>query len=174
MDQPSSLLIDDFSQNNGMSQLDTRWVRITDTVMGGVSSADHRIGMIDGKQGIHMTGNVSLENNGGFVQVALPLDPEGNPVDLSQFKGVRLQVLGNGDSYFVHLRTSRTWLPWQYYQARFDAGDQWQTVELPFDRFIPENLNAKLNPEKLKRIAIVAAKKEYQADIAVARMEFYR
>jgi len=46
--------------------------------------------------------------------------------------------------------------------------------DLPFSDFEQENLNAELRPAKLVRIAIVAIKKEFKADIAVAHLEFYR
>ncbi|MDX1937185.1 MAG: hypothetical protein SFU21_08705, partial [Flavihumibacter sp.] len=32
-------------------------------------------------------------------------------------EGVRIVVRGNGQRYFIHLRSSGTVLPWQYYQA---------------------------------------------------------
>jgi hypothetical protein len=64
-----------------------------------------------------MTGRVTTANNGGFIQIRKDLGsppPEGT-------KGVRLIVRGNGERYFVHLRTSGTLLPWQYYQASFST-----------------------------------------------------
>ena len=43
--------------------------------------------------------------------------PDAVPSDAT---GVRLVVRGNAERYFVHLRTTGTVLPWQYYQAGFD------------------------------------------------------
>ena len=51
---------------------------------------------------------------------------------------------------------------------------RWRMFELPFSDFEPENLRTELKPDQLVRIAVVAIKKEFKADIAVARLEFYR
>ena len=172
MESPSDFLIDDFSLNNGISAIGTQWRQYTDQVMGGESTASYSFEVIDGKQCIHLQGNVSLENRGGFVQVALPLRQKGRPFDASQFSGVRLWVKGNGENYYVHLRSSKTWLPWQFYEAPFFADNQWQKVEIPFEKFTPQSLKSALNPKKLKRLAVVGAKKVFKADIAVSRIEF--
>lgn len=169
-----TFLIDDFSNRAGLSAVGTRWRRFTDQVMGGVSTANHRILEEDGRRYIHLTGDVSLENNGGFVQVALDLERGGGTVDFSDYKGVRLCVRATGDAYELHLRNRRTWLPWHYFYHPIKTTDTWTTVSLPFEGFKPEFFEAKLDTRTLKRVAIVAIKKEMQADIAVSRIEFYK
>jgi len=173
MEAPSDFLIDDFFRDGGISALGTEWRQYTDQVMGGVSTASYAFEVIDGRRCIHLKGNVSLENRGGFVQVALPLRQNGRAFNASQYTGIRLWVLGNGETYYVHLRTGKTWLPWQYYEAPFYADSQWQKVEIPFDSFSPQSLKSALSPKKLKRLAVVGAKKAFQADISVSRIEFY-
>lgn len=174
MDAP--LLIDDFASAGGTSALGTRWQRFTDQVMGGVSTANHEFMTTDdGHDVLHLTGDVSLENNGGFVQVALPLAEGNRPVDMSEYRGIRLVVRGNGEGgYYVHLRTSATWMPWQFYKAPFDAPDRWETVEIPWVAFSPDSLDRPFDPGKLKRVAVVAAFREMSADIMVDRIELYR
>jgi hypothetical protein len=174
MENASNYLIDDFSNDRGVSRHGTEWRMFTDRVMGGVSTATSGYEMIQGRRCLRLRGSVSLENRGGFIQVALPLKGKVRLFDAGGYTGVRLSVVGNGEVYHVHLRTSRTVLPWQYYWAAFDTGPGWQIIDIPFDRFKPENLGKALNPRKLKRIAIVAIKKEFQADVAVSRLEFYR
>jgi hypothetical protein len=121
-----------------------------------------------------MKGNVSLENNGGFVQVALPLAIGSKPLDARAFSGVRFWVKGNGDRYYVHLRNDQTRLPWQYYSAVFTASKKWEQIEIPFEQFKPQALNEKLKVDKLSQIAIVGAKKAYQIDVYLGPIEFYR
>ncbi len=174
METPSDFLIDDFSRDGGISAIGMEWRQYTDQVMGGVSTASYAFEVIDGQHCIHLKGNVSLENRGGFVQVALPLRQNGRAFDASQYTGIRLWALGNGETYYIHLRTNKTWLPWQFYEAPFYADTQWQKVEILFDNFTPQSLKSALNPNKLKRLAIVGAKKAFKADIAVSRIEFYR
>jgi hypothetical protein len=169
----SSYLIDDFSQKN-VSAIGNRWQSFSDQVMGGVSKGGHAFEVIEGRNCIRLSGNVSLENQGGFIQVALPLEQDRRPFDASRYEGLRISVLGNGETYYIHLRTRQTRLPWQYYQAPFETTGQWSVVEIPFNRFVPENLRNALDPARLTRVAIVAAKKAYKADVAVAHIELYR
>jgi len=174
MTNQSTLIIDDFSRTSGLSALGTQWRGFTDRVMGGVSTAVSGIETVGGRRALRLVGEVSLENNGGFVQVALPLSADGSPLNARAYAGIRLTVRGNGETYHVHIRTTSTLLPWQYYQAEFAAGPAWTTVELPFDLFAAEALEAGLDSSKLTRIAVVASKKPFRADIAVSKIEFYR
>lgn len=172
--QSESMLIDDFSGSDGISAFGSQWRMFTDQVMGGVSTANWNYDTIDGRRCVRLRGDVSLANNGGFVQIALPLIKEGQPLDASAYEGVRLWAWANGEEYHIHLRTSDTRRPWQYYGAGFVANETWKMIDLPFSDFEPENLSAELKPDRLLRIAVVAIKKEFKADIAVARLEFYR
>ena len=174
MQDTSNFLIDDFSGGQGSSTLGTEWRLFTDRVMGGVSDATSGLETIEGRRCMRLQGRVSLENNGGFIQVALSLALGGRPFNASEFKGVRIWSRGNGRTYHIHLRTAQTRLPWQYFTAAFEAGPDWRPSELPFDQFEAENLRAKLDTRGLERIAVVAIGEESEADIAVSRLEFYR
>lgn len=174
MQSTSTLLIDDFSGEQGASVIGTEWRLFTDRVMGGVSDATSSLETIEGRRCLRLRGRVSLQNNGGFIQVALPLARGGRPFDASEFKGVRAWVRGNGKAYHIHLRTAQTGLPWQYFSAALDSTARWRPVDLPFDGFKPENLQAELDTRDLERIAVVAIGEEFEADIAVSRLEFYR
>jgi hypothetical protein len=165
-------LVDDFARD-GVSALGTRWQTFSDRVMGGVSNGEATFETIEGRRCLRLRGQVSLENRGGFVQAALPLVERSGSFDAGRFKGIRLQVRGNGAVYYVHLRTEDTRLPWQYYEAGFEAGSAWRQIDIPFTAFSPENLPAALDTGGLKRLAIVAAKRAFSADVAVAGIEFY-
>lgn len=174
MQENESFLIDDFLSGPGTSAVGTEWRLFTDRVMGGVSAATSTLETIEGRRCLRLKGRVSLENNGGFIQVALPLALAGRAFDAGEFQGVRAWVRGNGKTYHIHLRTGQTRRPWQYFSAAFNAGSGWQAVELPFERFEPENFRAKLDTRGLERIALVAIGEEMDADVAVSRLEFYR
>ena len=146
----------------------------TDRVMGGLSSATWDYTTIEGRSCVQLRGDVSLANNGGFIQVALPLTKGGWALDASSFKGVRIWALGNGETYHIHLRSNDSRMPWQYYGAGFVAGKSWQSYDIPFSEFVPEGLEVELKTDRLVRIAVVAIKKEFKAEIAVTRLEFYR
>ncbi len=166
-------LIDDFGNTDGRSFLGTPWRLVTDQVMGGVSIAHMQYQTLDGRPALCMSGDVSLDNNGGFVQVNLDLAP-GGQLDASAFTGVRLIVQGNGETYNVHLKTAATTMPWQSYRADFVAGDTWQEVRLPFTAFTPHRLVPALDTTRLKRLGLVAIGREMQAELCVAEIGFYR
>ncbi|MFC2164686.1 CIA30 family protein [Acidobacteriota bacterium] len=172
-EQGKTVLIDDFSEEGNISAIGTSWRMFTDRVMGGVSDATHAFETWNGRRCIHLKGNVSLANNGGFIQVALSLERKGKVFDAGHFRGVRLWARGNGKTYALHLRSKHNRLPWHYYGAKFVAAEDWQQIDLPFEAFEPENHRRKLDPGSLKRIAIVAIGEEFEADIAVSRLEFY-
>ena len=168
------LLIDDFTRTDGRSALGTEWQTFTDQVMGGVSRGSASRDTLAQRPCLRLRGEVSLENNGGFVQVALSVRQQNRPFDAGAFSGIRLMTRGNGETYYIHLRTGNTRLPWQYYQAAFQADGEWREIDIPFAAFRPENLRAALDPSRIERIGVVAAKKAFDADVAVARLAFYR
>lgn len=167
------LILDDFTDPRGISTWGTRWSAFTDRVMGGASDMDADL-HDDGVPHLHMTGDVRLENNGGFVQVALPLDGNGQSFDARAYRAVRLKVKGNGEGYYVHLRTDDTSAPWQYYAAPFSTSEEWSTVEIPFEEFEPRSLSTALDPSALRRVAIVAYGERMRADVSIARIELAR
>jgi len=177
MTTDNDLLIDDFASGDGISRLGTSWRCFTDQVMGGRSRAEHSFTTIAEHHCLLLRGEISLANNGGFIQVALPLDSSersSRSFDASDYDGIRLWVRGKGDGYYVHLRNEDTRLPWQYYQAPLECRDQWQLVTISFQDFRPQTLDAELDVSRLTRIAIVAAKQEFSAEIAVSQLKFYR
>jgi hypothetical protein len=162
----SEITVDDFRSSPQQS-----WRFFADTVMGGKSSGQ----VVFKKEGedayARMTGRVTTANNGGFIQIRKDLrspPPEGT-------KGVRLIVRGNGERYFVHLRTSGTLLPWQYYQASFSTTGSWREVRLPLDRFTRSGSFLRQTPQasSLKSVGIVAFGRDHQAEIEVRQVGFY-
>ena len=99
---------------------------------------------------------------------------ENHPKNKS-FKGVRLRVRGNNHEYAVHLRTKYLLLPWQYYNATFQATDQWMTIELPFKSFKKSNFYQPTSvvSQDIKTIGIVAIGKKFEAQIDLASIELY-
>lgn len=113
------------------------WKVATDTVMGGVSHATLVPSFSGEKPCLCLSGSVSLENNGGFVQASLDLTGLGGYFDASMFTGIMLEISGDNKPYNVHLRTKNTNLAWQSYRAALVASEDWQIIRLPFDEFIP-------------------------------------
>lgn len=166
------LMIDDFV-SAATSRLGTTWRCVTDSVMGGVSEGRIDATVLDGRRCLRLNGSVSLENNGGFVQMALDLTADGGGLDASAYRGVQAVVRGNGAVYGVHLRTTTLERPWQSYRAVFAAPDRWTEVTIPFSSFEPHRTRTPFDPERLRRIGFVAIGRAFTAELAVAEVAFY-
>lgn len=154
-------------------ELTPRWEYVADTVMGGVSTGQLTQEQIDGAQAARLTGEVSLDNNGGFIQMAFDLDG-GAPVDASRWAGIEIDVRGNGAGYEMRLRTDQLSRPWQSFRAPFEVLREWQTVRLPWAAFAAHKTEAVFDPARLRRIGVLAIGAEMQADVAISSIRFYR
>jgi len=164
------VLLEDFTE-----AAENRWEYLADTVMGGVSKGQVQFIASGDQTVLKLSGTVSTENRGGFIQARLPLV---QPLPVVA-EGLWLKVKGNNQPYFVHLRTAGTVLPWQYYQGKFETTDHWQFVKLPWSVFKPsEGFTSSLLrevpvAEKIKSIAIVAFGRDHRADVEVAEIGYY-
>ena len=167
---PNLVLSEDAMNQFSLSD-PNRWTYFSDQVMGGVSEGQAAF-QTEGQQPVlRLTGDVSTANRGGFVQVRTDLD---SALPASAV-GLELKVRGNDQTYFVHLRTGGTVLPWQYYQAPFEATQTWQTVRIPFTAFRPSGgiLRKTPKPDAIKSVAIVAYGRDHSADVSVRSVGIY-
>jgi len=167
-----TLIIDDRTRSDTRSNLGTDWRVVADTVMGGVSQGSLVAHTLHGRPCLQLTGNVSLENNGGFVQASLDLGTDAL-LDASRYRGIEIDVFGNGETYNLHLRTADTGIVWQSYRASFPALPQWHTLRLPFADFQPHRITTPLNLHQLKRIGVVAIGRAFAADVCIGRVALY-
>lgn len=166
-------IIDDLSSDKLFAVTGSGWALISDRVMGGVSAGSVRRETVSGRPAIRMRGGVSLENNGGFLQIALDLGEAGAPIDASPWTGIQLDVIGNGQTYNLHLRTTDIQRPWESYRQSFTAPTQWTRVYLPFSGFIPHRTERPLRPSRLRRVGLVAIGREFEVDVAIGDIRFY-
>ncbi|SNT27896.1 CIA30 family protein [Tropicimonas sediminicola] len=166
-------VIDDLRAEPPVAAVGTRWSLVSDRVMGGVSSGAMSRERIAGRDAIRLQGAVSLENNGGFLQLALDLASDGEAVDARRWTGLRLDVFGNDQDYNLHLRTSDIRRPWESFRHAFRATPDWTTVLLPFAEFTPHRTDQPLRLERLRRIGVVAIGRAFEADVAIADIRFY-
>lgn len=167
------LVIGDPGSNTNDTVKDDQWRLVTDNVMGGISQGRLVTDSVSDRQCLHMQGEVKLENNGGFVQMALDL-PKDKLYNISSYTGLVMETYGNGESYNIHLRTSNLWLPWQSYRSSFIAPAEWKTFYIPFTDFKPYRTSKALKLEKIERIGVVAIGREFTADLCVGKIALYR
>ena len=146
-----------------------RWRFVTDQVMGGLSTGRLRFDVLREQPIAHMTGDVSTANNGGFIQFRRKISAPENS------SGIEIRARGNGEKYFIHLRTSGTLLPWQYYQASFETSQDWKTIRIPFSKFYGSSdwLNKVFYSSLIRSLGIVAYGRDHRADVMVSHIGFY-
>jgi len=166
------LIIDDRTSDNLSSSLGTQWRLVTDQVMGGVSNGELTLDNYKGKNCLRMRGDISTDNNGGFVQIALDLTQD-EPLDASAYAGIELSIFGNNEHYNIHIRTTDLWLPWQSYRFSFKATPDWQIIRIPFANLEAYRTTTKFHQDKLKRIGLVGIGRNFQADMCVSSIRFY-
>ena len=167
----TAVIAEPLMMENFESQPEARWSYVSDQVMGGISEGKLVFQTEQDESFAHMTGLVSTENNGGFIQFRTSI-PKGTTATVS---GVTLKVRGNSQQYFIHLRSSGTLLPWQYYQASFQTTDQWQTINIPLSAFAASGkwLRKQVKPSSIRSIGVVAFGRDHSADIQISEIGFY-
>ena len=156
-----------------MLKLETNWEFVADTVMGGISSGRIANQVVDGRSATRLTGAVSLENEGGFIQMASDLKRDGLSQDASNWTGIEIDVCGKGQIYDLRIRTDDLERPWQSFRAPIRASARWTMVRLPFPVFEPHRTDKVFDPDNLRRIGIVAVGRVFQADIAVSDVRLF-
>ncbi|HEX5818212.1 MAG TPA: CIA30 family protein, partial [Gemmatimonadales bacterium] len=134
------------------------WRCFTDRVMGGRSDATATVTEVQGRRALLLSGHVSLENRGGFVQAALQLGEGRARFDATRFRAIRLTVCGEAPATLIHLRSADTIFPWSHYAAPFELPRTWGEVEVPFEAFEPSGMVRGLDRSGLTRIGVVAGK----------------
>ncbi|MEM1344902.1 MAG: CIA30 family protein [Pseudomonadota bacterium] len=164
------MILDAFERPHPEASNGQRWELVTDRVMGGRSTAAMARERVAGREALRLTGSVSLENDGGFLQIALDLAPEGAALDLSECDTLELDVYGPPERYNVHLRDRHVVRPWQSHRASFTTSLTWQRVRLPLAAFTPHRVSERLDQASVRRLGIVAIGRAFEADLALARL----
>ena len=159
-----------FAEDLEMKKTNVDWVFFSDQVMGGKSDGKAKVLTDTSYQFIRLQGNVTTANNGGFIQIRTSVSGLRD-----ELKGVSLKIRGNGERYYVFIRTAGTILPWQYYKADFLSKKEWSEIKLDFNNFVRSSawLNKKIKPGSIKSIGIVAFGRDHKALIDVASIQFF-
>ena len=153
---------------DNLEDIRAEWVPFSDQVMGGISEVKVYELEEEGMSFYRLEGNVSTENNGGFIQVRAGVNLRNKNIE-----GIRIKVRGNNNEYFLHLRSPRM-LPWNYYSAKFYASQEWMVIDLPLSSFEYSRDSSKsFNSSKIKTIGLVAFGKDFFAQVDLAGVELY-
>jgi len=149
------------------------WQYISDRTMGGVSDGQAFLDQDGDLVFARLVGNVSTDNNGGFIQLRSSLSFLNLNKQNKEIKGVRLNVRGNGETYHIFIRTSVDRSYRDYFSTTFIANDSWRTVDLPFEQFTHRYSNNVLDGNDLRTFGIVAYGRDFVSDISVSKITFY-
>ncbi|NMP78683.1 CIA30 family protein [Pseudoalteromonas arctica] len=95
--QLSSLFVFNLLVVSAQANANQRWYVVNDSVMGGVSNSQ----VTQTQENLLFTGNVSLDNNGGFASIRTELNTQSQNT-----KAIALRVKGDGQTYQLRLRTT--------------------------------------------------------------------
>ena len=137
------------------------WTTVNDPVMGGMSTS--RITFGDG--GLVFSGNISLENKGGFASARSPQDPDIGRKAMGA-KSLRVRALGDGKTYLLKVGTAGQ--PWSYIQ-RFPTEVAVQRIyDLPIEGFQPVGMRLDpaptapqtLDPSSISQVSVYILDKQ--------------
>ena len=137
------------------------WRPITDQVMGGVSdlSINHSEGVF------FMKGNVSTDNNGGFVRLSNRID-----IDSNDFNGIKFKARGNNETYEVHVTLKGFKVPpWSYFSKGFNVTNEWQDYEIFFKDLKRSSgiSTASMKAKNIRDISFAGYGKDFNVDLAI-------
>jgi monofunctional biosynthetic peptidoglycan transglycosylase len=98
--------------------------------MGGVSQGRFRI---TDTRTMEFSGNLSLENNGGFTSVRT----KPTTLDIKTGDTLVLRVKGDGREYMVNIYTKSRRMAFSYRAGLPTEKDQWQEIHVPLSQFEP-------------------------------------
>jgi hypothetical protein len=137
------------------------WTTVNDPVMGGLSTS--RIAFGDG--GLVFSGNISLENNGGFASARSPEDPDiGRRA--TGAKSLRVHARGDGKTYVLKVGTAGQ--SWSYIQRFATEAAVQRIYELPIAGFQPvgmrldpaPNAPQTLGPSSISQVSVYILDKQ--------------
>ena len=150
------------------------WPAINDAVMGGVSKGEAQLT----EDGMDFSGDLSLENKGGFASVYTRVD-----LDLSNYSGIRLKLLGDGRSYQLRFESDALHLQrWPVsFSGDFETVDgEWMEVFIAFSELSQTWRGRRLrghsfSEDNIRRVALMLADGqagEFSLKVAWIRAEY--
>ena len=117
------VLMEDFIPNENLN-----WQIVNDGVMGGLSYG--RLELTGDSEAV-FSGNLSLDNNGGFSSIRAYYPP-----NLTDLNSIMIRVKGDGRKYSFRVRTNDS--SWASYSHSFETiEDEWVEHSLSLNSFYP-------------------------------------
>ena len=119
---------EDYLLNSSIMQTENKWRIVNDGVMGGLSSSK---AIVNDDNKIIFSGNVSLENNGGFASLRSAV----KDYNFENFSGLEIKIKGDGKRYSISMKET-TYFNGYFYTTFFETkNDEWITLKISFNQF---------------------------------------
>ena len=146
----------------------TNWKVVDDVVMGGRSTGSFTLNREGhGK----FSGNVSLENNGGFSSVRYDM----NSIKVGPESKIKIRLKGDGETYQFRIKNERT--TYYSYITSFVTTGDWQTLEFKLADLYPIFRGRKLDLPNFDQNTIeelrflIGNKKAHEFQLLIAVIE---
>lgn len=136
-----------------------KWSITNDDVMGGVSTSSVSVGE---NNCLIFSGDVSLDNNGGFASLRSPIDD----YNLSAYEGFLIKLKGDGKNYYLSFRQTKFFTGFNFTQRFQTEKEKWQTLKLPFKDFKLKYYGREVTDQKsadksnIKQLSILISDKQ--------------
>lgn len=163
---PSAKVLFDFADAAAMSG----WEVENDGIMGGRSKSTL---VRDPAGHIVFSGDVSLENGGGFASIQNHFDP----IDVSKYTHAVIRLKGDGKKFRYIVEAEKN--ARNYYVAEFPTSGEWQEIRIPLRKMFPVRRGDRLDIPDFagktmtqSRFMIANARAEaFRIEIASIRLE---
>ena len=153
-DGTASRIICDFQGNKAGND----WRAINDNVMGGISEGGARV---TGDDILKFSGNLSLENRGGFASIR----SEAKKLGLQDGEALVVRIRGDGRQYYLNLHVPTRHMAFSYRAPIDTIANQWQEIRIPLSEFYGTSFgrrvsDAELDPEEVNSLGFLLADKQ--------------
>jgi NADH dehydrogenase [ubiquinone] 1 alpha subcomplex assembly factor 1 len=149
---------DNLLLNASIMQTEDKWRIVNDGVMGGLSSSK----AVTKDDKIIFSGNVSLENNGGFASLRSPV----KDYNFEKFARLEIKLKGDGKRYSFSMKET-TYFNGYCYTCSFETKkDEWIVVQITFNEFKlyyygkETSSNKKIPLNNIKEISLLIGDKQ--------------
>ena len=150
---------EDYLLNSSIMKTEDKWRIVNDGVMGGLSSSR---AIINNDNKIVFSGNVSLENNGGFASLRSPV----KGYNFENFLGIEIKIKGDGKCYSISMKET-SYFNGYFFTSSFETKmDEWIVVQIPFNQFKlyyfgqETNSSKKIPLNNIKEISLLIGDKQ--------------
>lgn len=144
------------------------WRVVDDVVMGGRSDGSFKINNASHGE---FSGDVSLENNGGFSSVRYNF----KTVNASDYESFKIRLKGDGKNYQFRVKSDDNQRYSYIYE--FQTSGEWETISIPFKKMKPAFRGRQLNQpnytgNQMEQVAfLIGNKKEQSFKLLVDKIE---